>query len=101
MAETEEVAAFGALVSRVFDNSREILEEKIEGIEVLHPDNCLTKVYDAMQIRSDCADFFALLGHYKPTLRVLEIGAGTGGTTAAVLEALTSPYGERLYSTYT
>lgn len=101
LSEKEETAAFSTLVSRVLDHCQDVFEEKIDGIELLVPDDGLTKVYDAMQIRSDCADFFALLGHSKPTLRVLEIGAGTGGTTAPVLEALTPAYGERLYSCYT
>lgn len=101
LVETVETVAFSALVSRVLDHCQDLFEEKIDGIGLLLPDDGLTKVYDAMQIRSDCTDFFALLGHSKPTLRVLEIGAGTGGTTAPVLKALTSAYGERLYSNYT
>ena len=40
------------------------------------------------------------LGHKKPTLRVLEIGAGTGGTTTNLLSGLQSEFGERLYSKY-
>jgi len=33
-------------------------------------------------------------------LRVLEIGAGTGGTTTSMLSGLKSEFGERLYSKY-
>lgn len=40
------------------------------------------------------------LGHNKPTLRVLEIGAGTGGTMTNLLEGLQSEFDERLYSKY-
>lgn len=101
LATMKETAAVSALISRVLDNCLDLFEEKIDGIGLLLPEEGLTKVYDAMQVRSDCEDFFALLGNSKPTLRVLEIGAGTGGTTAAVLKALTSAYGERLYSSYT
>jgi acyl transferase domain-containing protein len=101
LATDKETAALSAVVSRVLDNCHDLFEGKIDGIGLLLPEEGLTKVYDAMQVRSDCEDFFALLGNSKPTLRVLEIGAGTGGTTAAVLRALTSAYGERLYSSYT
>jgi phospholipid N-methyltransferase len=42
-----------------------------------------------------------LLSHSNPTLRILEIGAGTGSITATILKHLKSPYGERMYSKYT
>jgi SAM-dependent methyltransferase len=46
-------------------------------------------------------DFFAAAGHTRPTLRVLEIGVGTGGGTQVILQGLTSGDGlERLCSTY-
>src|SRR3546814_10604120 len=35
--------------------------------------------------------YFELLGHSNPCLRILEIGAGTGGTTEGVLKGLTRP----------
>ena len=34
-------------------------------------------------------------------MKILEIGAGTGGTTSTILPHLQSAYGERLYGTYT
>ncbi|EFY85840.1 fatty acid synthase S-acetyltransferase [Metarhizium acridum CQMa 102] len=34
------------------------------------------------------------------TLGFLEVQAGTGATTAHILQALTSAYGQRFYSTY-
>jgi phospholipid N-methyltransferase len=49
----------------------------------------------------DVREFFQLLGHMQPQMKVLEIGAGTGGLTAKVLEHLRSSYGERLYLQYT
>ncbi|KAL4902087.1 hypothetical protein BDW74DRAFT_187059 [Aspergillus multicolor] len=42
-----------------------------------------------------------LLGHSNPRLRILEVGAGTGSATAAVLDYLTSARGERKYEQYT
>lgn len=42
------------------------------------------------------------LAHTRPTLRILEVGAGTGGTTETVLGALTDVvHGVSLYATYT
>ncbi|KAI1333951.1 acyl transferase domain-containing protein [Xylariaceae sp. FL0016] len=50
---------------------------------------------------SDISDFFHVLGLNKPQIRVLEIGAGTGSTTAIVLSAMRSRQGEHLYEDYT
>lgn len=48
----------------------------------------------------NCGGFFAAAGHSYPNLRILEIGAGTGGTSAIALRNLVSSYGEPLYSKY-
>ena len=48
----------------------------------------------------DYSPLLQALGHCKPTMRILEIGAGTGGTTTNLLQGLQSEFGERLYSTY-
>ncbi|KAJ5087107.1 hypothetical protein NUU61_008414 [Penicillium alfredii] len=51
--------------------------------------------------RIDASELFISAGHTNPTMRILEIGAGTGGTTLVTLQALYSILGERLYSKYT
>jgi 2-polyprenyl-3-methyl-5-hydroxy-6-metoxy-1,4-benzoquinol methylase len=88
------------LVSRVRSSCSDIINETVEGIELLLPDDGLTRFYNALEARTDCKDFFGAAGHLKPTLRVLEIGAGTGGTSAVVLKSLTSD-SSRMYSKYT
>lgn len=88
------------MIRRVLENCKEIVEGKTDGIDILLLDDGLTRLYNQWGGRADCHDFFAAAGHSKPTLRVLEIGAGTGGTTADVLKGLTSAC-ERMYSTYT
>lgn len=77
----------------IFGGSTDVLGLLLEG-------NVLHDLYDFMQ-NSDYTTFLALEAHKKPNLRALEIGAGTGGTTATVLPALQSAYGERMYSSYT
>lgn len=77
----------------IFDGTTDVLGLLLEG-------NVLHDLYDFMQ-NSDYSNFLELEAHKKPNLRILEIGAGTGGTTATVLPALQSAYGERMYSSYT
>ncbi|KAG7412744.1 Highly reducing polyketide synthase gloL [Fusarium oxysporum f. sp. rapae] len=48
----------------------------------------------------DESQFLKHLAHSKPNLRVLEIGASTGGSTAQLLEQL-APAGKVYYSNYT
>ncbi|MDI1493083.1 MAG: putative secondary metabolism biosynthetic enzyme [Ramalina farinacea] len=85
---------------RVVEHAASIFVGNIDPIAVLMEDHGLTSIYQFYADMWDCRDFFGLLGHAKPNLRVLEIGAGTGGTTAGVLSDLISPSGVRMYSEY-
>ncbi|KAI1264730.1 acyl transferase domain-containing protein [Xylariaceae sp. FL1019] len=87
-------------IQRIVENSKGLMRGTVDGLDILMEDKLLHDVYDGMQLTHMDA-FLQLLGHKKPNLRVLEIGAGTGGTTAKVLPALQSAYGERLYLSYT
>ncbi|PYI12621.1 hypothetical protein BO78DRAFT_457054 [Aspergillus sclerotiicarbonarius CBS 121057] len=96
-----EAASAAELISRILDHCDAIVQGRVEGIEVLQPEDGLTNYYNFVESRTDSVDFFAVAGHTKPTLRVLEIGAGTGGGTAVVLQGLTTASKrERMYSTY-
>ena len=96
---TGKAAAVATLVKRVFENCKDIFLGKLQPLELLLMDNGLTDYYNALDRLSDYDDFFSYLGHSNPRLRVLEIGAGTGGTTSRVLKCLTAS-SERLYSKY-
>lgn len=84
---------------RIFANGAGFFSGDADPLEVLMADNILMRMYDFTN-NADHVQFLALLGHKKPVMRVLEIGAGTGGTTATILSALKSDQGERMYGTY-
>ncbi len=90
----------GKVLRRVLEHCTSIFEEKIDPIEVLLQEDGLKNIYDFFADMWDCQEFFQLLSHAKPNLRILEIGAGTGGTTASVLCDLVLPSGDRMYSEY-
>lgn len=94
------VAGMDKVLLRVVDQCEALFEEKVDAIGVLIQEDGLKNIYQFCADLWNCRDFFQLLGHAKPRLRVLEIGAGTGGTTAVVLKDLTSDYGERMYAEY-
>ncbi|KAK0370311.1 KR domain-containing protein [Colletotrichum limetticola] len=84
----------------VLEHIGPIFRGETEPLEVLLPNNILTSVYDSLNI-TNREPFFRALGHSKPNLRILEVGAGTGGTTSKVLDWLRGPTGAPLYSEYT
>lgn len=93
-------ATVGEVIVRATEWSEAIFSGKIEAIEVLIQDGGLENIYRFIQALCDCARYFELLGHSNPTMKILEIGAGTGGTTAEVLRGLTGDDGERMYARY-
>lgn len=115
-----EYAAIGNLVGRVFGSLGELYRGTVTGVEVLrrrrqaddHSDgdgdsnedessSLLHRVYDLANATAwDYGPFLRLLRHRTPALRVLEVGAGTGGTTEVILAGLRET-GAFLSYTYT
>ncbi|KAI9150039.1 LOW QUALITY PROTEIN: Highly reducing polyketide synthase lcsB [Paramyrothecium foliicola] len=92
--------AFAIGIHRLFKAAESIYAGETHALHILMQDAVLHRLYtNGNELLY--GDAIHALGHTNPRLRVLEVGAGTGGTTSKVLEALTTQYGERLYSTYT
>ncbi|KAH8692262.1 polyketide synthase [Talaromyces proteolyticus] len=72
----------------------EIIDGSQPPLPVMLVDDMLTKVYaDAHGMASGLGIFkqwFDLMGHKKPDMKILEVGAGTGSVTLPVLEILVS-----------
>ena len=85
-------------ILRVFENTQGMYQGEIDPLELLLEDGALQSLYDSSPM--DYSKLINLLTHSNPNLRILEIGAGTGGTTANVLKHMTSSFGERMYSQY-
>lgn len=94
------VQAPAAAVSRAFEIAEDVYAHKAEAVEGLFRDDRLADLYRFMDFRY-CRDFFRCLAHSRPNMRILEIGAGTGGATRVVLENLLSSSGEQMYNSYT
>ncbi|KAL5043621.1 hypothetical protein BDW71DRAFT_216220 [Aspergillus fruticulosus] len=86
------------LVSRLLDNCVEVFKGETEILDVYLRNGGLTKLYAITGDRIDSTEFFIAAGHTYPTMRVLEIGAGTGGTTLLALQALTSINEEPIFT---
>ncbi|KAL4795380.1 acyl transferase domain-containing protein [Aspergillus venezuelensis] len=95
------VSAMAEAVWRTYDQVVNVFEGRTDFLDLLIHDGTLADIYDWMNNIWDVGELFQLLGHAQPQLRVLEIGAGTGGLTAKILQQLQSEFGERLYFQYT
>jgi malonyl CoA-acyl carrier protein transacylase len=86
---------------RIFGACKDIFKGETNPLSMLLADGTLSGIYDDLGRVTDITDLFVLAAHYKPKLRILEVGAGTGGTTNIILPILQSKYGERMYYSYT
>ncbi|KAL6720039.1 hypothetical protein ACLMJK_001960 [Lecanora helva] len=82
----------GAVMCRHGENLPAIMRGDTMAIEVLMQDDLLHNFYQhgvgCPQIYAQVSHYMDLLAHKKPDMKILEIGAGTGGVTLGVLEAL-------------
>ncbi|KAK9413713.1 putative KR-domain-containing protein [Seiridium unicorne] len=99
--EKYESAPVGKAIVRVFENTVDILTGKADALDLLMQDDILKNIYDLVAEFWYFSDFLGLLSHKKPNLKILEIGAGTGATTALILESLVSSSGDRAFQLYT
>ena len=88
-------------IYRAYAHAAPVFEGKDNYLDILLQDGVLTGIYADYNDIWDFKDYLQLHGHAKPQMRILEIGAGTGGLTSKFLENLRSDYGERLYLKYT
>ncbi|KAG5950724.1 Type I Iterative PKS [Claviceps sorghi] len=94
------VEACAVAIERVVNNIENIFSGSTDALEMLLAENTLAKLYNATDA-CDRSRFIRYLAHSKPNLRILEVGAGTGATTASLLKNLVLPVGHPLYSKYT
>lgn len=90
------------LLSRCALHAAEILDASSSPLALFLQDDALHRLYDWWNSLWSYQSFLALLSHQRGKhLRILEIGAGTGGLTARVLEQLKeSAEDGQLHGTY-
>ena len=81
----------GRLFVTVGRNLDRILCDKIDTLELLFSGNLVQDFYSSTTTAANyakVASYVDLLAHKDPGIKILEIGAGTGGATACVLDTL-------------
>ncbi|KAL9084936.1 MAG: hypothetical protein Q9159_004980 [Coniocarpon cinnabarinum] len=76
------------------DNIDKVLRGDTNSFKLLMESNALTELYKSglfvQKAHFQLQQLVDLLAHKNPRMRILEVGAGLGGTTAAVLETLSA-----------
>ncbi|KAK2052271.1 hypothetical protein LY76DRAFT_671662 [Colletotrichum caudatum] len=98
--EGTEVWPVAAALHRIVSTFGELFSGSQDAIALLSEGDVLGRIYDLGRF-TDFGDVFRLASHYKPNLKILEIGAGSGGTTQPVLNSLVNANGDRMYYSYT
>lgn len=97
--------AQGEMLNLIGEQLVPILRGEIEPLELMLMDGRLTRHYEADVMNAHLSkilgDMVLNLSDLDPNLRILEIGAGTAGTTLPVLEALSRENSEGVFLNYT
>ena len=91
LQELHSVGAQGEMLARTGERLSLILAGELDPLSLMLDDGLLYRVYaedSALQSCAHLATFVKNLLFQKPYLTVLEVGAGTGGTTLPLLQAL-------------
>lgn len=97
--------AQGELLCAIGDVLAPILREEVQPLEVMLKNGLLTRHYEAdvsnAQFSKLLGDLVHNLSDLEPNMRILEIGAGTAGTTLHVLKALSRETEDGAFLNYT
>ncbi|KAI1126739.1 hypothetical protein F5Y10DRAFT_293418 [Nemania abortiva] len=96
------------IAKRLHENMADILSGSQTGVDVMvhsdGDDNLLSALYQRGLFMTSAYPQLSRiidgLAHVNPHLRILEVGAGTGGATRVALRALTGPNGVKRYREY-
>ncbi|KAI0198468.1 reducing type I polyketide synthase [Astrocystis sublimbata] len=98
------VSVNGELAARIGKNLLPILRKQIAPLELMLEDQLLYKFYQYQlhftRSASQAGQLVRAIADENPKIKVLEIGAGTGGCTIPVLEALSSKDGSQRFESY-
>nr|URN71259.1 alternapyrone polyketide synthase [Menisporopsis theobromae] len=92
------------MVDRIGTNLRRIFTREVEPLQVMTEGDLLYDFYRGAfgtAFNANVAEYIGLLADTQPGVRILEIGAGTGGTTFHVLERLREEDGTSKAGRYT
>lgn len=103
LQEAPKTGAQGAMLERIGSHLASILTGSTASLPLMFSDDLLERVYSEDMMRASCiqmAAYTRLLSFKHPRMNILEIGAGTGGATLPLLQALDDPVDGPLLGRY-
>ncbi|RMZ66024.1 beta-ketoacyl synthase domain-containing [Pyrenophora seminiperda CCB06] len=91
------------MVDRIGQNLSRIFTHEVEALQCMTEGDLLYSFYRGAfgtSFNTNVAEYVGLIADKQPGVRILEIGAGTGGTTYHVLERLRNPDGSSKAAQY-
>ncbi|TIC96982.1 Compactin diketide synthase mokB [Colletotrichum higginsianum] len=91
------------MVDRIGENLRRIFSREVEPLQVMTEGDLLYSFYRGAfgtSFNTNVAEYVGMVADKSPGVKILEIGAGTGGTTYHVLERLRNPDGSSKAAKY-
>ncbi|KAI2628872.1 lovastatin nonaketide synthase [Hypoxylon sp. NC1633] len=94
VVEIESSSIEGKLLMTLGRNLPQIISSTVDPLELMTRDGLLDQYYTEMLANDHHAypacEFLGLLSHQNPSLKILEVGAGTGGITSRLLQAMST-----------
>ncbi|XDG05435.1 hypothetical protein ABKA04_005050 [Annulohypoxylon sp. FPYF3050] len=92
-------APHAVAIAQIRDNIEGLYTGSVDPAQLLMENDILPNIYSA--INFDYAGYVSSMSNSRPTLRILEIGAGAGGTTETILSQVLQDGNLPPYSLYT
>lgn len=92
-------APYAVAIHRIRDNIEGLYTGTVDAAQLLMEDDILTNIYTV--INFDYSRYVSLMCNSRPALRILEIGAGAGGTCDTILSKIVKEGKLPPYSVYT
>ncbi|KAI0012628.1 hypothetical protein F4779DRAFT_614355 [Xylariaceae sp. FL0662B] len=92
-------APYAVAISQIRDNIEGLYTGSVDPAQLLMENNILSNIYSA--INFDYSKYVNLMSNSRPALRILEVGAGAGGTTETILSQIVQDGKLPPYSVYT
>ncbi|KAI1497192.1 hypothetical protein F5X99DRAFT_423743 [Biscogniauxia marginata] len=92
-------APYAVAIAQIRDNIEGLYTGSVDPAQLLMENDILPNIYSA--INFDYAGYVSLMSNSRPALKILEIGAGAGGTTEKILSQILQDGKLPPYSVYT